>query len=148
MRALGPRENKKLILTQESLLLDKISAKYGVNRGVVEYIAHYPFRCLRRYISGNEERPIRLRYLGVFTMKKSINKEKATENKIKIIRERYADYIVKAINRMYKEDIIKTVDEAISKLEELKNNKEYDKVEKAFKLCKSVKNFQSVDKKM
>jgi hypothetical protein len=128
MRNLGkPRALKVSI---EEGILDLISLKYKVDRRVTEYIAHYPFRYLKRCIQGNELRPIRLRYLGVFYMKKTTNKEKLLNERTSYLGLVGTDIMNKALPEY------NDWGDAYNHILELHENKDYVEITRLYKLCK------------
>jgi len=57
-------------------LINKLSREHGVDPRVVQLVVDYPFSFARKRMADDEDdRPIRLRYLGVFVKKGKHGKE-------------------------------------------------------------------------
>lgn len=57
-------------------VIDKLALKHNKDPRVIEYIAHYPFSFVKRIVRDDyDTRPIRLRHLGVFALRKEDGKE-------------------------------------------------------------------------
>jgi hypothetical protein len=51
-------------------VVDNLAIKYKKDRRVIEYISHYPFSFLKEVVLDEDnQRPVRLRHLGVFFLK-------------------------------------------------------------------------------
>ena len=54
-------DNKKII--------KDLAFRYGRDERVIEVVTRHPFKYLHQLMQSDDERPFRIKYLGVFTMK-------------------------------------------------------------------------------
>jgi hypothetical protein len=98
-------------------IIDNLAVKHKKDRRVIEYVAHYPFSFLKQVMKDESNpRPVRLRHLGVFHLKRPDLKDIVYEKRM-IALKKYMPIIVEAglfeseeagllaIEKMSKEDI-------------------------------------------
>jgi hypothetical protein len=142
MRNLG--KEKQLYVKPEEAILDLLSLKYKLDRRVIEYIAHYPFRFLKRAMIGNELKPIRLKYFGVFYMKKTQNKLHQLDNRYnQLIKEYTIDEVFSSIQKVNFDvkHIHKNDEFVYNYLKYLVEIKDLVTLNKIYKLCRNKKKF-------
>lgn len=50
-------------------IIKELAFKYGRDERVIEVVTRHPFKYLHQLIQSDDERPFRIKYLGIFTMK-------------------------------------------------------------------------------
>ena len=109
-------------------IIKNISKSTGIDIRVVTQVVHHPFKFVRDKISGNEERPIRIRYFGVFSQKYLLNKHSSVKRKVDIILTKYTKDLANYLNLSEEAAII-----YLNKLFEDKKYKEIDVIYKKVK---------------
>lgn len=62
-------------------LIDEISKKYNLDIGVVRQIVYYPLQFVKKRMqSSTNEDPVRIRYMGIWSMRPNKSKEKYAKN--------------------------------------------------------------------
>lgn len=114
------------MLYQEILIRD-LAAKYKKDVRIVEAIAYSPLKFAKTIINDEyDERPMRIRYLGVFTQKKKLNK---TNRMIRIIEDIEKDMATTSIVMATLLDFpIKNTEAAKKIIDSAKEDKDYEKI--------------------
>jgi hypothetical protein len=112
-------------------IIKNISKSTGIDIRVVTQVVHHPFKYVRDKISGNEERPIRIRYFGVFSQKYLLNKHSSVKRKVDIILQKDLKELAEHFNL--------PVEEAINHLNKLFEDKKYKEIDVLYKLLKPKK---------
>lgn len=140
-------EGRRLLQIKERSKLDNLSKKYDVDRGVVEYIVRYPFVYLRRMVSSNDTRPVRLRYLGVFYLKKEDSKKTHVDNILNRLYKIPEDVIIEGMC-LYFNNNFNNIDEVNSFIKSLYDSKDFVSIDNAYKLCRRLKKSKQRQQKM
>jgi len=70
----------------QDILIRDLAVKYKKDPRIIEAIVYSPFKLAKKVINDDmDDRPIRIRYLGVFTQKHNMNKTNRMERLIKDI---------------------------------------------------------------
>jgi hypothetical protein len=106
-------------------IIKNISKSTGIDIRVVTQVVHHPFKFVRDKVSGNEERPIRIRYFGVFSQKLLLNKQSSTKRKVERILRWSTDNLAIYLNL--------SEEEAINHLNKLLEDKKYRDIDLIYK---------------
>lgn len=91
-------------------IVDRLAIKYKKDPRVIEYIAYYPFSFLKQIVNDeNNNRPIRLRHLGIFFLRHNDLKN--------IVYVKRMAGLKKYMSILVKNDIFKSEKEGLIKIE-------------------------------
>jgi hypothetical protein len=107
-------------------IIKNISNSTGIDIRVVAQVVHHPFKFVRDKISSNDERPIRIRYFGIFAQKPVFNKKSQLKRKVEILSR---DNLKDVANQLQM-----TEEGAFVHLNKLLEEKKYVEVNKIYKI--------------
>lgn len=91
-------------------VINNLAIKYKKDPRVIEYIIHYPFLFVQNIIRSEDERPIRLRHLGVFVLKPSASKVDSYNRRLSFLYDN-AKEVVKVEPFTKESDVLEALDE-------------------------------------
>lgn len=118
----------------QSKLIDQLSFKYGMDKRVVQEVVHYPLLFTKRVMNdGADDRPIRIRSLGVFAYRGSRDKQKVEKPKYDVIIQNLEELYIKYYNKEF--DSLELFSEYVTdKFKE----KDYSAIRKVHEIFKDV----------
>ena len=82
-------------MTKKDLIIKKLAEKYNKDFRIIQEIVGSPFKFVNRVIRDPyDERPVRIRYFGVFVQKTSYNKENKLRDMVKTLLNNIGDVLV------------------------------------------------------
>lgn len=82
-------------MIKKDKIIRRLAKEYNKDIRIIEQIVNSPLKFTNRVIQDpSDDRPVRIRYFGVFVQKESYNKKKMTEDRIRILTDNIDDVTI------------------------------------------------------
>lgn len=113
-------------------IIDQLAFKYGLDKRVVREVVYYPLLFTNRVMNDpKDDRPIRIKHLGVFAYRGSRNKSVIEKPKYDLI----IQHAEELFNIHYNEEF-ETLDHFVEYIIDLWNQREYSAIRKVHQIFK------------
>lgn len=114
-------------MVKKDKIIRRLAKEYNKDIRIIEQIVNSPLKFTNRVIQDPlDDRPVRIRYFGVFVQKESYNKKKMTEDRIRILTDNIDDVTIVMASILG--FTITSHKGAQRIIDEIKETKDYDKL--------------------